>query len=84
MPRCSASIATPGISGIWIPRTDGICDGQNTIQGVRAGEGTEVSLSVPAQLVYQEGLPHSGSRLADAWHSLTKRLGIRTPRETHS
>jgi signal transduction histidine kinase len=48
------------------------------------GEGTEVNLSVPAQLVYQEGVARSSSRLADAWHSVTRKLGIRTPHETHS
>jgi signal transduction histidine kinase len=50
----------------------------------RVGEGTEVNLSVPTQLVYQEDVPRSGSRLADVWHSITRRLGIRTPHETHS
>jgi signal transduction histidine kinase len=48
------------------------------------GEGTEVNLSVPARLVYQEGAPRSGSRIAGAWHSITRRLRIRTPHETHS
>ncbi len=31
----------------------------------RVGEGTEVDLSVPAHLLYQDGLPHSGSWLAE-------------------
>jgi signal transduction histidine kinase/ligand-binding sensor domain-containing protein len=48
------------------------------------GEGTELNLSVPAQLVYQDGAPRSGSRLADVWRSVTRRLGIRRPHETHS
>jgi ligand-binding sensor domain-containing protein/signal transduction histidine kinase len=45
----------------------------------RIGEGTEVNLSVPARLLYQDGL-RSGSRLADKWHHLTGRLGIRRPK----
>jgi ligand-binding sensor domain-containing protein/signal transduction histidine kinase len=43
----------------------------------RQGEGTEVNLSVPAHLLYQNDLPRSGSRLTDKWHSVTERLGIR-------
>jgi signal transduction histidine kinase/ligand-binding sensor domain-containing protein len=46
----------------------------------RIGEGTEVNLSVPAQLLYQDGLPRSGSRLADKWHYVTRRLWIRKPK----
>jgi signal transduction histidine kinase len=38
------------------------------------GEGTEVNLSVPADLVYQDGAPRSGSRLAARWRSLIGRL----------
>jgi ligand-binding sensor domain-containing protein/signal transduction histidine kinase len=45
----------------------------------RIGEGTEVNLSVPARLLYQDGL-RSGSRLADKWHHLTGRLGTRRPK----
>jgi nitrate/nitrite-specific signal transduction histidine kinase len=43
----------------------------------RVGEGTEVNLSVPAHLVYQDGMPRSGSRLVDAWHSVIGRVRIR-------
>src|SRR5712692_5692752 len=46
----------------------------------RVGEGTEVDLSVPAQLLYRDGLSRSGSRLADKWHQVTGRLGIRNPK----
>jgi signal transduction histidine kinase len=46
--------------------------------GSRVGEGTEVSLTIPAQLLYQDGSLRSGSRLIDRWHSVTGRLGIRT------
>jgi signal transduction histidine kinase len=40
----------------------------------RVGEGTEVNLSVPAHLLYQDGLLLSGSRLADKWHSIAGRF----------
>jgi ligand-binding sensor domain-containing protein len=46
----------------------------------RVGEGTEVDLSVPAHFVYGDGLPRSGSRLADKWQYVAERIGIRTPR----
>jgi signal transduction histidine kinase/ligand-binding sensor domain-containing protein len=46
----------------------------------RVGKGTEVDLSVPAQLLYRDGLPRPGSRLADKWHQVTGRLGIRKPK----
>jgi signal transduction histidine kinase len=46
----------------------------------RVGKGTEVDLSVPAQLLYRDGLPRPGSRLADKWHKVTGRLGIRKPK----
>jgi signal transduction histidine kinase len=41
------------------------------------GEGTEVNLSVPAHLVYQDAVARSGARLADRWHSVIARLSIR-------
>jgi signal transduction histidine kinase/ligand-binding sensor domain-containing protein len=44
------------------------------------GEGTEVNLSVPAYLLYQDGLRRSGSRLANKWHYVTGRLWIRRPK----
>jgi signal transduction histidine kinase len=50
----------------------------------RVGEGTEVNLSVPAHLVYQDGAPRSGSRVAERWHSVIARLRIRKTHETHS
>jgi signal transduction histidine kinase len=40
----------------------------------RVGEGTEVNLSVPVHLLYQDGLLLSGSRLADKWHYIAGRL----------
>ncbi len=46
----------------------------------RIGEGTEVNLWVPAHFVYQDGVPRSGSRLADKWHYVAERLGNRTPK----
>ena len=46
----------------------------------RMGEGTEVNLWVPSHLVYQDGLPGSGSRLADKWHYVAERLGMRIPK----
>jgi signal transduction histidine kinase/ligand-binding sensor domain-containing protein len=46
----------------------------------RVGEGTEVNLSVPAHLVYQDALPRSGSRLAATWHYVTERFGMRSPK----
>jgi signal transduction histidine kinase/ligand-binding sensor domain-containing protein len=44
------------------------------------GEGTEVSLSVPANVTYQGGEPGSASRLAQKWRYLVGRLIIREPR----
>jgi signal transduction histidine kinase len=41
------------------------------------GEGTEVNLSVPAHLVYQDAVARSGARLADRWRSVIGRLSIR-------
>jgi signal transduction histidine kinase len=38
------------------------------------GEGTEVHLSVPAHLVYQDGVARSGSHFAGRWHSVVGRL----------
>jgi len=46
----------------------------------RVGKGTEIDLSVPGHLVYQDGLRSSGSRLADKWHYITARLWIRRPK----
>ena len=43
----------------------------------RIGEGTEVNLSVPAELLYQDGLPPSGSRLVERWRYVTQRLWTR-------
>jgi len=45
----------------------------------RVGEGTEVNLGVPADLLYQDGVPRSVWRLADAWHYVTGKLGMRMP-----
>lgn len=44
------------------------------------GEGTEVNLSVPANLAYQSGEPGNGSDLARKWHYLIGRLRIREPK----
>jgi signal transduction histidine kinase len=46
----------------------------------RIGEGTEVNLWIPAHFVYEDGLPRSGSSLADKWQSVAERLGIGIPR----
>jgi signal transduction histidine kinase/ligand-binding sensor domain-containing protein len=46
----------------------------------RVGEGTEVNLSVPAHLLYQDDVRRSGWRLEDKWHCLTGRLGVRKPK----
>jgi len=46
----------------------------------RVGEGTEVDLSVPAHFVCGDGLPRSGSRLADKWQYVAERIGIRAPK----
>jgi signal transduction histidine kinase/ligand-binding sensor domain-containing protein len=46
----------------------------------RIGEGTEVDLAVPAQLLYQDGLARSGSRFAYKWRSVTGRLWMRKPK----
>ena len=43
----------------------------------RVGEGTEVNLTVPAHLLYQDDVRRSGWRLGDRWHYITGRLGIR-------
>src|SRR5260370_13179066 len=44
----------------------------------RVGKGTEIDLSVPGHLVYQDSVRSSGSRLADKWHYVTRRLWILT------
>jgi signal transduction histidine kinase/ligand-binding sensor domain-containing protein len=44
------------------------------------GEGTEVNLSVPAHLLYQDVARRSGWRLGDRWHYLREKLGIRKPK----
>jgi signal transduction histidine kinase/ligand-binding sensor domain-containing protein len=46
----------------------------------RMGKGTEVDLTVPAHLLYQDGLPRTGLRLADEWHQITGRLRMRGPK----
>jgi ligand-binding sensor domain-containing protein len=46
----------------------------------RMGEGTEVNLTVPAHLLYQDDVRRSGWRLGDKWYYLTGRLGIRKPK----
>jgi ligand-binding sensor domain-containing protein len=43
----------------------------------RVGEGTEVNLCVPAHRLYRDAEPRSVSRLLDAWHYLTGKLGMR-------
>ena len=43
----------------------------------RVGEGTEVNLTVPAHLLYQDDVCRCGWRLGDGWYYLTGRLGIR-------
>jgi signal transduction histidine kinase len=48
------------------------------------GEGTELNLSVPVYLVYQDDATRSGSRVADRWHSVIGRLRIRKTHETQS
>jgi len=42
----------------------------------RVGEGSEVSLSAPGSVVYQDDVPRSGFRLADRWHSMILKLGL--------
>jgi ligand-binding sensor domain-containing protein/signal transduction histidine kinase len=46
----------------------------------RIGDGTEVNLWVPANFVYEDGVRPSGWRVADKWHRVTERLGIRSPK----
>jgi len=46
----------------------------------RIGEGTEVNLWIPAHFIYEDGVRPSGSRLADKWHRVTRRLGIGSPK----
>jgi signal transduction histidine kinase len=43
----------------------------------RVGEGTEVHLSVPSHLVYQDDALRSASSVADRWHSMIGRLKMR-------
>jgi signal transduction histidine kinase len=38
------------------------------------GEGTEVNLSVPAHLVYQDGVSHAGPHVSGRWHAVIGRL----------
>jgi len=46
----------------------------------RVGEGTEVDLTVPAHLLYQDNVRRSGWRLGERWHNVTGRLGLRKPK----
>ena len=46
----------------------------------RVGEGTEVNLTVPPDLVYQGEERQSVWSLAETWHSMRTRLGIRKPK----
>jgi signal transduction histidine kinase/ligand-binding sensor domain-containing protein len=46
----------------------------------RVGEGTEVELSIPAHLLYQDDVPASRTRLADKWRHVSTLLGIRNPK----
>jgi signal transduction histidine kinase len=42
----------------------------------RVGKGTEVTLTVPARLLYEGEVRRSGGRLGDTWHYLTGRVRI--------
>jgi signal transduction histidine kinase/ligand-binding sensor domain-containing protein len=44
------------------------------------GEGTEVNLTVPAHLLYQNDVPRSGWRLRDRLRNLTERLRVGRPK----
>jgi signal transduction histidine kinase len=46
----------------------------------RVAEGTEVHLSVPANLLYEGGVARSGSHLPDKWRDVIERLGLRIPK----
>jgi signal transduction histidine kinase len=46
----------------------------------RVGEGTEVDLSAPGNLLYQEGVFPSATGFTNWWRYVTGRLGIRGPR----
>jgi signal transduction histidine kinase/ligand-binding sensor domain-containing protein len=54
-------------------------DGSISIRS-RVSEGTEVSLTVPAHLLYQDDARRSGRSLAETWHFMRGRLGIRKPK----
>jgi len=43
----------------------------------RVGEGTEVDLYVPAQLIYQEGVSDSDRSFAGRWRYAVRRLKAR-------
>jgi signal transduction histidine kinase/streptogramin lyase len=43
----------------------------------RIGEGTEMNLSVPASVLYQDNSSDGGARLTDKWRYLAERFGIR-------
>jgi signal transduction histidine kinase len=47
----------------------------------REGEGTEVDLFVPANLLYQNGTPRSVWRITDRWRYVTGKLGNRKPNQ---
>jgi signal transduction histidine kinase len=48
----------------------------------RQGEGTEVDLSVPGSVLYQDGAPLSVWRFTDGWHYIARKLGGRKPKQT--
>jgi signal transduction histidine kinase len=47
----------------------------------REGEGTEVDLFVPANLLYQNGAPRSVWRIADGWRYVAGKLGNRETKQ---
>jgi signal transduction histidine kinase len=50
----------------------------------RIGEGTEVNLTVPALLLYQDGSSGTGLRLAGKWQYLAGRFAIRSAKTDKS
>jgi ligand-binding sensor domain-containing protein/signal transduction histidine kinase len=72
-----ASVGRPGHYGIAGMQERAERMGGSLSIRSRVGEGTEVHLSVPSHLVYQDDALRSASSVADRWHSMLGRLRMR-------
>jgi ligand-binding sensor domain-containing protein/signal transduction histidine kinase len=67
----------PGLYGVAVMHERAARLGATISVQSRIGEGTEINLSVPASVIYQDSSSEGASRLRDKWRYLTARFGIR-------